>query len=63
VVTTFSEESRNLDGQQEVGRVLDQVALLLEEIAIRIQVLHAGWEYVRIKPKKEENWLFLVTKK
>jgi hypothetical protein len=42
VVTTFSEESRNLDGQQEVGRVLDQVALLLEEIAIRIQVLHAG---------------------
>ena len=55
VVSTFSEESRNLDVQQEVGRVLDQVALLLEEVALGIQVLHAGGKDIGVKPENTNS--------
>ena len=59
VVATLPEESRNLDVQEEVGRVLDEAALLLEEVAFRVQVLHAGGEHVRVKPVKETSLLFI----
>ena len=50
VVAALAQESRDLDVQKEVGRVLDEAALLLEEVALWVQVFHAGGENVRIEP-------------
>ena len=50
MVAALAQESRDLDVQKEVGRVLDEAALLLEEVALWVQVFHAGGENVRIEP-------------
>ena len=39
----------NLDGEQEVGGILDQLALLLVGLACWLRMHHAGWEYVGVE--------------
>ena len=49
----------NLNIEKEVSSVFDKVALLLEEVAIRVQVLHARGENVGVEPgQKMLNIIF-----
>jgi hypothetical protein len=53
VVETVADEGGDLGGEEEIGGVSNQGALLLVTLAFVRSVLNAGRKYVRVEPKIE----------
>ena len=51
------DESRNLDGEQEICGILDQLALFLVGLASGLWVHHPGGEHVRVEADIELGFL------
>jgi hypothetical protein len=59
VFPALSDKSWDLNVDKEVSSILDKIALLMKELAVRVNMLHTRRKYIGVEPWNKRIFNFI----